>query len=125
MIGRGALIAGLAGVALFLIMFTGWFGESGWSSLGWFAVAVLAAAMLSAVAFAVVHFAGASVSLPPALSTLTAAFGGAAFVITLYRAIDPPGSGDVERELGVYLGLLATAAIAVGGYLGMQEERSR
>jgi hypothetical protein len=154
--GRAALLAGLGGVALFLVMFLSWFGasgfeaelaeeaqriaeelnvdpgssaaadttESGWSSMGWFGVAVIVAAIALSVGFAAVFYTGVSVSLPVALSSLAAGAGGLAFLVVLYRAINPPGSGDVDREIGLYLGLLATAAIAVGGYLGMQEERS-
>lgn len=121
MIGKGALLAGPAGVSLFLVMFIDWFGESGWSSVGWFAASVIAAAALCAVAFALVVYARASVSLPVALSSLTTALGAIALIIVVYRAIDPPADG--ERELGVYLGLAAAAALAFGGWLGMQEDR--
>ena len=155
MMGRSALIAGLAGVALFLVMFLSWFGaagaeaelaedvqraaellnvdpgsaatdttESGWSSMGWFGIAAIVAAILSAVAFAVVHLTGASVSAPVALSSVACGIGAIAFVVVLYRTIDPPGDGEVDREIGVYFGLIATAAIVLGGYLGMQEEAS-
>ncbi len=121
MIGKGALIAGPAGVGLFLVMFIGWFGESGWSSVGWFGASVIAAAALTAVALALVVYTRASVSLPVALSTLTAALGAIALVVIAYRAIDPPADG--ERELGLYLGLVAAAALALGGWIGMQEDR--
>ena len=150
------MIAGVGGVALFLVMFLSWFGESsaaaelaedvqqaaelldvdpgsaaqvdttesGWSSMGWFGVAVIVAAILAALAFALAHHTGASVSAPVALSSLACGLGAIAFAIVLYRIIDPPGQGDIERETGVFLGLLASGAIAVGGYLGMQEERA-
>ena len=65
--------------------------------------------------------AGSSASLPVAGSALTCGVGALAFLFVLYRTIDPPAEG-LEREIGLYLGLLATAGIAVGGYLGMQEE---
>ena len=148
------MIAGLAGLALFLVMFLSWFGvdstaaelaedvqqaaevlgvdagtatevdttESGWSSMGWFGVAILLLAAVAAIGFALVEYTGASVSAPVALSTIACALGAIAFVVVLFRLIFPPGSGEVDREIGVYLGLLATAGIAFGGYLGMQEE---
>jgi hypothetical protein len=57
-----------------------------------------------------------------ALSSLAAGIGGLAFLLVLYRIINPPGEGDVDREIGIWLGLLATAGITAGGWLGMQEE---
>jgi hypothetical protein len=60
------------------------------------------------------------VSLPVAGSAVTAGIGAIAFLLVLYRLIDPPG--DSGREIGVWLGLLATAGITYGGYEGMQEE---
>ena len=33
------------------------------------------------------------------------------------------GSGEVDREIGAWLGLIAAAGITLGGYLGMQELR--
>jgi hypothetical protein len=62
-----------------------------------------------------------SVSYPIAGCAIMAGFGLLAFACILYRLINPPGGGDVEREFGLWLGLIAAAAVAVGGYLGMQE----
>lgn len=151
-LGKGALVAGVAGVALFLSMFASWFGaagleaqfaeenrelaerlgvdaggaedttESGWSSMGWFGVGLISIAIVSAVTFAVVVYTRASLSAPPALATLACAIGALALLVVGYRLIDPPGDGEVSREIGVWLGLVATAAIALGGWLGMQEE---
>jgi len=151
-LGKGALVAGVAGAALFLSMFLSWFGaagleaefaeenrelaerlgvdagaaedttESGWSSMGWFGVGLIAIAIVCAVALAAVVYTRASTSVPPALATLACGIGALAFVVVLYRLVDPPGEGDVSREIGVWLGLVASAAIALGGWLGMQEE---
>ena len=96
--------------------------ESGWSSMGWLGVAILLLASISAIGFARRQYTGASVSAPVALSTIACALGLIAFVVVLFRLLFPPGSGEVDREIGVYLGLLATAGIVVGGWLGMQEE---
>jgi hypothetical protein len=63
---------------------------------------------------------GTSVNLPVAASALTAGLGILATLLILYRIIDPPG--DAAREFGVFLGLIAAAGIAVGGWLSMQEE---
>ena len=150
-LGRGALIAGVSGVLLFIFMFLGWYGLGGpadelieqaqqaaeqlgvqgpeeadtsanaWESFD-FTDLILLLAVIVAIAYAAVELTGASVSLPVALSTVTAGIGALAFLLVLYRLINPPGEGDIDREIGIWLGLLATAGITVGGYLGMQEE---
>ena len=62
------------------------------------------------------------------LGTVTTALGGISALIVLIHIIAPPGvaagsvSVDLDPEFGVWLGLIASAAVAVGGYLAMQEE---
>jgi len=150
-LGRGTLIAGVSGVLLFIFMFFAWYGAPGvsgevieqaqeaaeqlgvqgpedvdttvnaWESFD-FTDLLMLLAVIVAVGVAAITLTGASVSLPVAGSALTAGIGALAFLFVLYRTINPPGEGDVDREIGLYLGLLATAGIAVGGYLAMQEE---
>jgi hypothetical protein len=146
------MIAGISGVLLFIFMFFGWYGapdvvddalqqaQQAAEALGVDAPAVEDAdttinaweafdftdlvcllAVLVAVGLAVMTLMGASASLPVAGSALTCGIGALAFLFVLYRTFDPPGEG-LDREVGLFLGLLATAGIAVGGYLGMQEE---
>jgi hypothetical protein len=148
-VGRGTLIAGVSGALLFIFMFFSWFGvdvegaipagipedianqaveESGVDTTAnaWQAFDVidliLLLAVIASVGFAIIDMSGASVSLPVAGSAVTAGIGAIAFLLVLYRLIDPPGGDGVGREIGVWLGLLATAGIAYGGYEGMQEE---
>jgi hypothetical protein len=146
---RGALIAGIAGAALFIIMFLPWFGIGGelgeqieqaqqiaeefgvagaeeadtnanaWESFD-FIDLVLLVTVIVAVGLAVMSAMGSSVNLPVAASALTAGIGIIATLLVLYRIIDPPESAD--REYGVFLGLIACAGVAVGGWLSMQEE---
>ena len=66
-----------------------------------------------------------SVSYPVAGSTVAALFGGIALVLIVIRVINPPGGGDVDLEVGAWLGLVAAAGVALGGYLGMQEAPAR
>jgi hypothetical protein len=151
-LGRGAMIAGISGVLLFIFMFFSWYGVSddlndvsqqiqqgveaiggdapnvegidttrnAWQSFNFTDLFCLIA-ILVAVGLAAMTLAGASASLPVAGSALTCGVGALAFLFVLYRTINPPADG-VDREIGLYLGLLATAGITVGGYLGMQEE---
>jgi hypothetical protein len=150
-VGRGALIAGVSGAALFIIMFFSWFGvdvseafeipanvpediaeqaaeQSGvnldtnfnaWESFDFIDLILLLAVIVS-VGVAAIDMTGASVSLPVAGSAVVTGIGALAFLLVLYRLINPPS--DLGREFGVWLGLIATAGITYGGYVGMQEE---
>ena len=81
----------------------------------------MAAASILALSVAVVVLGRLSVSYPVAGSSVAALFGGLAAILILYRLVDPPGPSGIEREFGAWLGLAAAAAVAVGGYLGIQE----
>ena len=142
---RGALIAGISGVLLFIFMFFSWFGAgtaevvtpaggieidfgevpgadttfNAWQSFD-FIDLVLLAAVIVAVGLLVMSAMGTSVNLPVAASAITAGVGLLATLLVLYRIIDPPGEAD--REFGVFLGLLACGGITIGGWLAMQEE---
>jgi hypothetical protein len=140
---RGELIAAVAGIALLIIMFLPWFGAgdvaaqeleiaqefgiaegvddtaNAWQSFDFIDV-VLLVTVIVAVGLAVMGAAGTSPNLPVAASALTAGFGILATLLVLYRIIDPPG--EAEREYGVFLGLIASAGIAAGGWMAMQEE---
>lgn len=130
---QGETIAALSGLALFLIMFLGWYGFSGGEALGgatdsnaWESYdlidLILLLAVVVSVAVAVITASGAAVSLPAPGSALVTGIGAIAFLLVLYRLINPPGEADLDREIGIWLGLLATAGITTGGYLAMQEE---
>jgi hypothetical protein len=148
---RGELIAGVSGVALFIIMFLNWFGgdegtglseeeatdlleqqpslleEAGAESASFnawelfdFIDIILLVAIVVAVGLAVLTAAARTVALPVAASAITAGLGILAAILVLYRIIDPPFG--LDREFGAFLGLIAAAGIAVGGWLAMQEE---
>jgi hypothetical protein len=144
------MIAGISGLLLFIFMFFAWFGApdevsagleqaeqlgeqlgidsqledvdttaNAWESFSFIDV-VLFVAVLVSVGLAAMTLMGTSASLPVAGSALTCGIGALAFLLVLYRVLDPVE--EASREIGLWLGLLATAGIAVGGYLGMQEE---
>jgi hypothetical protein len=50
----------------------------------------------------------------------TALLAGVGTILILYQVFETPG--DLDRKVGLFLGLIACAAITVGGYLSMQEE---
>jgi hypothetical protein len=142
---RGVLIAGASGLALFIIMFLSWFGAPGevetqfgevdvtgfaeaagvdttfnaWQSFDFIDI-ILLLTVIAAVGLAVMAAAGSSVNLPVAASAITTGLGVLATLLVLYRIIDPPF--DADREFGVFLGLIAAAGVAIGGWLAMQEE---
>jgi hypothetical protein len=139
----GEMIAGISGFALFVFMFFNWFGVttpgqiegvpivvqaegsvSAWEAFD-FIDLVLLLAVIAAVGLLVLSASQASVNLPVAASAVTAGLGILATLLVLYRVIDPPDiveGLDVSRKIGVYLGLIASAGIAVGGWMAMQEE---
>jgi hypothetical protein len=133
----GEKIAGAAGLALIVIMFLGWWGAPGdvaelaelsgvdtgsasaWEAhdlmdIIWFLTG------LAGIALAVVAAGRASINLPVALSAIVAGLGILSTLLIIYRLIDPPF--DAGREFGVFLGLIAAAGVAYGGYRAMQEE---
>jgi hypothetical protein len=135
------MIAGISGFALFVFMFFNWFGVttpgqiegvpivvqgsvSAWEAFD-FVDLVLLLAVIAAVGLLVLSASQASVNLPVAASAITAGLGILAALLVLYRVIEPPDiveGLDVSRKIGVYLGLIASAGIAIGGWMAMQEE---
>ncbi len=141
---RGEMIAGISAVALFIIMFFNWFSApeasfttptggvqfdisdfgvdttvNAWQAFDFIDI-VLLVTIIVAVGMFVIGATQSNVNLPVAGSAITAGLGILATLLVLYRIINPPG--DFDREYGVFLGLIACAGIAIGGWLAMQEE---
>lgn len=146
-LNRGEKIAGISGILLILIMlifdwfglkFTGGVGAVGvtaegarnaWGSYG-FTDIVLFITALAAIALAALAASDAEFGLPVALSAIVTGLGIISLILVVISLISPPdfglnlsGSGvDHTRKIGAFLGLIAVAAVTVGGYLSMQEE---
>lgn len=142
-LGRGELIAAVSGAALFIIMFLPWFGLGGelgdafdqaqelglapdvdtnanaWQAFGFIDI-VLFVTVIVAVAFGVAAAMAQNVALPVAASAITSGLGILSLVLIAYRLLDTPS--DSSRKFGVFLGLIAAAGVAYGGWVGMQEE---
>lgn len=147
-LGRGELIAAVSGLALFILLFLPWFGVGGdvgeafeqsrefaeglgfatpdadanfnaWESFDLIDL-VLAVTAIVAVGAGVAGAAARAVALPVAASAITAGLGILSTLLVLYRVLDP--ADDASRKFGLFLGLVAAAGIAVGGWLAMQEE---
>lgn len=145
----GEVIAIIAGVALFIIMFLPWFGATGaaeqaieqaeeiaeqfggpaieapetnfnaWESFDFIDI-ILLLTVIGAVGLGVLAAAQSGVQLPVAASAITAGLGILSAILVVYRIIDPVG--EASRKYGLFLGLIAAAGVAVGGWLAMQEE---
>lgn len=89
------------------------------------------------IAMVIAQFAGASINMPVSPGTIIAGLGILAFLLILFRLIftPEPDAGDfavagvdvdvdVSRKIGLFLGLLASIGMAIGGWLTMQEEGS-
>lgn len=159
-IGQGQMIAAIAAIVLFIVMFLSWYSfDSGLSDAqeeqaeaaielaeeqgvevpsgaqdalddaasisAWDAFDLIKIVMLltiaAAIALAVMTAMGSAVSLPVAMSAIVAGLGILTTLLVLYRVIDPPAEG-LDRSYGVFLGLIASGAIAYGGWRAMEEE---
>jgi hypothetical protein len=158
-IGQGQMIAAVAAIVLFIVMFLSWYSVEGFddetqaqaeaaielaeeqgiavpddardavdsagSISAWDAFDIIKIIMLltiiAAIALAAIAATRTEVNLPVALSAVVAGLGILTTVLVLYRVIDPPAEG-LDRSYGVFLGLVASAAIAYGGWRAMEDE---
>lgn len=137
-ISTGEKIAGIAGLALILIMFLfAWYGVNvpgvhGFDAFDafddWVDMILVAAAFCG---MALALFGNGMARIPVSFSVLTTVLGGISSIILVIYIISPPGvptfgEAAVEvslgRKIGVWLGLASAIALAVGGYKTMQEE---
>jgi hypothetical protein len=135
----GERLAGASGLLLFIFMFIDWYGVKGlpggasaWQAFSFIDIVLLVTA-ICAVGLLLLSASDADIGLPVAASAIVAGLGVLAVVLVVFRIIDTPGGGDfsnglvtvsvdVTRKIGVWLGLLTSVGVAVGGYLAMQEE---
>jgi hypothetical protein len=138
---RSEIVAGVAAVVLLLSMFLlPWYGYKGdlaplaarlgvatsadaWNSLSatrWLMLLTIAAAL------ALVYLQGTrgSPALPATFSLFTWLLGGLTALVLIYRVlINVPGPNDVvSRDVGGYIGLLASLVIAGAGYRSLRHE---
>jgi hypothetical protein len=161
-IRQGEMIAAVAAVALFVIMFLSWYSapdvgnqvdaaqaqidqmeeagvpdaqieqaqnaldeaEDNSSANAWrsfdFIDIIMLVTIIAAIALAAISASATQVNLPVAMSAVVAALGILSTLLVLFRVIDPVE--DADRAFGLFLGLIAAAGIAYGGWRAMQEE---
>jgi hypothetical protein len=134
----GEQIAAASGIALLIVMFLPWYGvdvnvgpvsasesASAWEALSFIDILLF---LIALVAIAV-PVAKAMGSLPEDIpgSLLVLAAGGLGVLLVLFRIIDLPTPDisapgvDFGRKIGIFLGLIATAGIAYGGWRANEE----
>lgn len=119
---QGRLVAGIGGLMLFGFLFLPWFGEAGINSTGWQGqsstdIYLLITAMVAVAA----ALQGSRAMFLPGVTTPGAAalLGAVGTVLLIWLSfVDFPSGAD--REVGVYLALVATIVIAIGGFMGAQ-----
>src|SRR5436190_7796186 len=124
----GELMAATGGAALLVSLFLPWYrSTSGGPKLSaWQALAVndviLALIAISALALLFVTATHDVPALPIAVNSMVTLFGLVGLILVLVRVVWMPGGAD-ERAWGLWLGLAGAAAVVVGGWIGMRDQR--
>lgn len=120
----GEWIVGACGLLLLIALFLPWYGDP--SSTAWEAFTILdvilALLALAAISVPIVTATHRVPALPLALESLIALFGVLGVILVLIRVLNLPGEAD-SRDIGLWLGFLATIGITAGALVGMRDER--
>jgi len=142
-LGVGEIVAGISGLALFVFMFLPWYGID---SVGGFGVSADASAWeafsfidillffvcVVVVGLVIVQMAETTPDMPAPPTQIIMIAGIVALVLILFRLVVTPGVDiggldidvDLGRKIGVFLGLIAAAGIAYGGWRASQESQA-
>jgi hypothetical protein len=134
----GDQIAAVSGIALFIVMFLPWYGvdvnvgpisasesANAWEALSFIDILLFLIALVAVGVPAAKAMDSLPDDFPGALLVLAA--GGFGLLLVLYRLIDLPtpdistAGVDFGRKIGIFLGLIATAGIAYGGWSANEE----
>jgi hypothetical protein len=143
-LSQGELIAGIAGVVLLIDLWFKWYGvkvsggggllkgvnfgvsANAWQSFGLIDIILFLVALIT-IGVAVMRALNNMPDMPYPPATLVTIAGAIALLLILFRIIDTPVDTqgvdgiDVTRKIGVWIGLLAAAALTYGGWRAMQE----
>lgn len=142
-LGVGEAIAGISGLALFVFMFLPWYGldsvggfgvsgldvnASAWEAFSFVDILLFLVAVV-VVGLVIVQMAESTPELPAPPAQIITIAGVVALVLILFRLIFTPGLDtggfdvdvDLGRKIGIFLGLIAAAGIAYGGWRAAQE----
>lgn len=136
-LSKGEMVIGISGIVLFISSFFDWFGAKVGPFKGtdnaWEFTLPLIAVLLGIVLVVLVALKAANVQLPDKVGSfgfgmVYLVLGGLAFLLVLIKIIvgpdiDTGGLSGVSktREVGAFIGLIATAGLAVGGFLHAKE----
>lgn len=118
---QGQMIAAAGGVLLFIFLFLPWFGAGGDNNLsGWEGQSTTDLYLLITAVVAIGAALTGGVVLPGlTMNGATALLGAVGTILLLWLVLfDFPDGAD--REIGLYLSLIAVAAVAGGGYAAAQ-----
>ena len=128
----GEIVAGVAGLALLVVLFLDWYSVAGRAAglSAWDAFTVvdvlLALLALLGIALLVSQVAGRGPALPVALEVITTTLALAATLLVLYRIANQPGANDgVGVAVGAWLGAACCVALFLGAWLALRDERAR
>jgi hypothetical protein len=146
-LNTGEKIAGVSAILLFIFMFFDWFGVevsgvggfggtvpgaggSAWDALDFIPIVLIVTIVVALISVGL-RFSDSEYEPPVSLNVAVTVLGALSTLLVLFRIIDPPSFGsfggvsvDATLDFGIFLGLIAAAGIAYGGYRGMQEEGS-
>jgi hypothetical protein len=128
----GEIIAAAGGLALFVFLFFDWYGGSanfdvdtleetgisGWDALVDLPGFLIMLAGVSGIALAPLAASGQRLNLPMPRGAGTAALGSLAVALILWRMV----AGSPTLKIGIFLGLAAAVAIAVGAIMALRED---
>jgi hypothetical protein len=132
-LSQGQLIAAGSAIALFIFTFLPWLGGEGvdsinlWESTSTLDIYILILTIL-VVAPAAMAATGGAGNLPFAGAATTTLLGAIAVVLVFFFLIGPvPSYGaespeGVDKEIGLWLGLLASIGVTIGGYMALEGE---
>jgi hypothetical protein len=134
----GELVAGIAGLALFVFLFFDWFGGgaevsgslvngtatlshpgiSGWDALADLPGFLIIMSGVAGIALAYLALSGQRVNIPLQRGAVTALLGALAVLLILWRMF----AGSPTLKIGVFLGLAAAIAITAGALMALGED---
>jgi hypothetical protein len=129
----GEIVAGIAGLALFVFLFFDWFGggtttsgnftvitssRSGWDSLTDLPGFLIIMSGVAGIALAYLAASGQRVNIPVRRGAITAMLGSLAVLLILWRMF----AGSPTLKIGVFLGLAAAIAITAGALIALMED---
>ena len=145
---RGEAIAAISAIALFVLMFTTWYGSevsgqvgeieiegagaggSAWQTLELISL-ILMLTIAVTVGAAILRLSGSEWKPAIAPGAAVAVLGGLSTLLIVFRIVVPPDLGELggievkaTLGLGAFLALCAAVGIAYGGYRAMREEGS-